>query len=99
MKIINNSFKIALAFSLMILAGCAEVLNKPLENQPLAVSADYAKTNDMNLPVLGMYANLYGFEWEIYPLLSVLGDDVNAGGLGDQAEYAGTDKYNYVRGY
>jgi len=99
MKIINNSFKIALAFSLMILAGCAEVLNKPLENQPLAVSADYAKTNDMNLPVLGMYANLYGFEWEIYPLLSVLGDDVNAGGLGDQAEYADTDKYNYVRGY
>ena len=53
----------------------------------------------MILPLIGIYANFYDTEWENYPLISVRGDDVNAGGLGDQQDFAETDKFNYNKDY
>jgi len=37
--------------------------------------------------------------WEQIPLLSVRGDDVNAGGLGDQAAFSDTDRFVYDNNY
>ena len=37
--------------------------------------------------------------WEQIPLISVLGDDVNAGGQGDQAAFGDTDKFVYDNNY
>jgi hypothetical protein len=53
----------------------------------------------MILPLLGAYAELNNTEWEDFPLISVRGDDVNAGGLGDQQDFANTDMYLYNKDY
>jgi hypothetical protein len=37
--------------------------------------------------------------WEDFPVISVRGDDVNAGGKGDQQDFAEEDKYNYNQGF
>ncbi len=100
MKRINNSTKIVyLVFALFILAGCNNLLNEPAENRAFTKETDYTKSENMNLPLLGLYSEFYGTQWENFPLIAVRGDDVNAGGLGDQQDFAETDKFNYNKDY
>lgn len=95
----NNNFKIAAAFILLMVSGCKDYLNVSQENQPETKGIDYSKSDNMNQPIFGLYADLYKVGWPVFPLLSVLGDDVNAGGLGDQGPFADTDKFVYDAGY
>src|SRR5690606_39131895 len=57
------------------------------------------KTSDMILPLIGAYAEFQARGWEDIPLISVRGDDVNAGGKGDQQPYWDTDEYVYAKDY
>jgi len=89
-----------LALALMfVFAGCEKFLDEPAENRAFTELTDYTKSEDMIKPLLGTYSELNNTEWEDIPLISVRGDDVNAGGLGDQQDFAETDKYNYKKDY
>ena len=85
--------------ALLLFPACHDLLDEPAENRTFTGETDYTITDNMDLPLLGMYADFYNSEWEVFPLISVRGDDVNAGGLGDQQDFAETDKYNYNKDY
>lgn len=72
---------------------------KEQDGQLGAGDLDYTKTSDMVLPLIGAYGQIYSRGWEDPLLLGVRGDDVNAGGLGDQQPFADTDMFNYDKGY
>ena len=88
-----------LFFALFIASGCSKKLDSLAENRIYTGQTDYTVTSDMILPLLGAYAQFNNTQWEDFPLISVRGDDVNAGGLGDQQDFAETDKYNYNKDY
>lgn len=95
-------FLITSAFALLLLigtTGCEKYLDDPAENRSLTEETDYSQTQNMILPLIGTYTEFNNTEWEDMPLISVRGDDVNAGGLGDQQDFAETDKYNYNKDY
>ena len=99
MKAKNNLFKVA-AFSIALLgASSCNVLDEPQQNLVYTDQTDYTITANMNLPLIGAYATFQARAWEQYPLIAVRGDDVNAGGLGDQPQFAETDVYNYTVDY
>ncbi len=86
-----NKFLILSTFSLIVLfsfSGCEKYLDEPAENRTFTEATDYTKSEDMILPLIGAYENLNKVDqgWENFPLISVRGDDVNAGGLGDQQD-------------
>jgi len=94
------SIQLALIMALLfVLPACHDLLNEPAENRAFTEETDYTISDNMDLPLLGMYADFYDSEWEVFPLIAVRGDDVNAGGLGDQQDFAETDKYNYNKDY
>ncbi|MDP2888486.1 MAG: RagB/SusD family nutrient uptake outer membrane protein [Bacteroidota bacterium] len=100
MKLIYNTLKLTLFVATIIIAtSCHDLLDEPAENRIFTEGTDYTNTNDMKLPLIGTYAEFQNFAWENFPLLAVRGDDVNAGGLGDQQDYAETDKFNYNKDY
>ena len=100
MKIYIYSMKLILITAVLFaFTACHDLLDEPAENRAFTEETDYANSDNMLLPLIGMYADFYDHEWEDYPLISVRGDDVNAGGLGDQQDYAETDKYNYNKDY
>lgn len=100
MKIYKHLFKlIFLVVALSVLSSCHDLLNEPPENKAFTEQTDYTNTANMILPLLGMYADLYSHEWEVYPVIAVRGDDVNAGGLGDQQDLTEEDKYNYNKDF
>lgn len=100
MKPIKNIFKITFTIAALLLAtACHDLLDEPAENRSFTGEIDYTNTSDMIQPLIGAYADLYARGWEDFPLIAVRGDDVNAGGLGDQQDYAETDKYNYNKDY
>ncbi len=100
MKSINSKYKMLLALTLLIFtAGCEKFLDEPAENRQLTETTDYTQTADMAKPLLGAYAEFNSIEWENIPLIGVRGDDVNAGGLGDQQDFAQTDIYRYNKDY
>lgn len=82
-----------------IFSGCSKYVDAELEGEEFTEGTDYSKHNNMVLPLVGTYAEFNNTEWENFPLISVRGDDVNAGGLGDQQDYAETDSYNYNKDY
>jgi len=89
-----------LAIPVILLANaCSDKLDEPALNQRLATQTDYTKTENMILPLIGAYAEFYTRGWEDFPLIAVRGDDVNAGGLGDQQAFADTDNYRYDNNY
>lgn len=95
-------FLILCTFAIIVLAsisGCNKYINEPPENRTFTQETDYTKSDNMITPLIGAYAALNNTEWEDFPLISVRGDDVNAGGLGDQQDFAETDKYNYNKDY
>jgi hypothetical protein len=85
--------------SIIMTTSCSNILDEPLENTVITGQTDYTKTDNMISPLLGAYAK-FGFnEWETGLLLSVRGDDVNAGGLGDQRPFWDTDMFTYDRNF
>jgi hypothetical protein len=97
-KYIYIQFAILIA-ALMVATACEKKLNEPEENKTYTGGTDYTDLSNMIKPLIGIYVKLSATEWENYPLIAVRGDDVNAGGQGDQQDYAETDKYNYNKDY
>lgn len=81
--------------ALFVLAGCNKYLDREAENRTFAAAIDYTKTQDMIQPLIGAYAAFRDRGWEQFPLVGVRGDDINAGGLGDQPGFMDTDNYKY----
>jgi hypothetical protein len=100
MKLINNFIK-GIAFTTIMLCAtsCHHLLDEDPENTNYTDNTDYTNTDNMISPLLGAYAEFQDRGWEDFPLIAVRGDDVNAGGLGDQQDYAETDRYNYNKDY
>ncbi len=100
MKLFQHYIKIAMvAVTAMVVTSCHDLLDEVPENTSFLEDTDYKQSQNMILPLIGAYAELYARGWEDFPLISVRGDDVNAGGLGDQQDYAETDKFNYNKDY
>lgn len=99
MKPINKILMLTAVVLLIATTACHDLLEEPAENKAFTEETDYTLTGNMTQPLIGMYAEFYSRGWEDFPLISVRGDDVNAGGLGDQQDYAETDKFNYNKDY
>jgi hypothetical protein len=100
MKRINNPIKLTITIvALIAITACNDLLNEPAQNKSFTGVTDYTISSNMVLPLNGVYADFNAIAWENFPLMSVRGDDVNAGGLGDQQDFAETDKYNYNKDY
>lgn len=100
MKLIHKCIRPAfLVIALLGATACQNKLDEPAENKSFTKGTDYTITNNMILPLVGLYAENQDFGWENFPLISVRGDDVNAGGLGDQQDFAETDKFNYNKDF
>ncbi|QTY26307.1 RagB/SusD family nutrient uptake outer membrane protein [Flavobacterium sp. CS20] len=80
------------------LTSCDDKLEQN-EGQLAADDLDFTQSEDMILPLIGAYSVTYSRGWEDPLLIGVRGDDVNAGGLGDQPLFTETDLYNYDRGF
>jgi hypothetical protein len=89
----------AMLAGLLVVTACQKKLDTLEENKTYTGGIDYTKTSDMIKPLIGIYVKLSATEWENYPLIAVRGDDVNAGGLGDQQDLAETDKFKYNKDY
>jgi len=96
MKIIKYSITLFVFIGLLLVGpGCEEKLNDPLENTIVAEQTDYTNTDNMISPLIGLYAEFYGIGWDVFPLLSIRGDDVNKGGEGDQQTLGNLEQFNY----
>ena len=100
MKNIKIEFSFsALALAMMLcLFACNDKLDEQ-EGQLNTGDVDYTISEDMILPLIGAYEAFATRGWEEPLLISVRGDDVNAGGLGDQQDFAETDLFNYNKDY
>lgn len=100
MKNINQVIKqLALLLALcMVTFACTDKLEEN-DGQLAADDLDYTISEDMVLPLVGAYSAVYSRGWEDPILIGVRGDDVNAGGLGDQQPLADTDFFVYDNGY
>ncbi|WP_430973603.1 RagB/SusD family nutrient uptake outer membrane protein [Sunxiuqinia rutila] len=100
MKLRKYTIKmVALGAVLFGASACHDLLDEPKENTSFTEETDYTQTEDMILPLIGAYAEFNSRGWEDFPLMSVRGDDVNAGGLGDQQDFAEMDKFNYNKDF
>lgn len=100
MKRIENILKLSFLLALILMVtACHDLLDEPAENRTFTEKTDYTQSDNMILPLIGAYAEFYTRGWEDFPLLAVRGDDVNAGGLGDQQQYSELDKFNYDKDY
>ena len=90
---VTKQLAVLLAFCTMLFA-CTDKLEEN-DGQLAADDLDLTISEDMILPLIGAYAAVYSRGWEDPLLIGVRGDDVNAGGLGDQPLFAETDVYNY----
>lgn len=88
-----------LALALFTGSCSSDLLEELPENTVITADVDYTNSDNMVLPLIGAYAEFYTRGWEGIPLISVRGDDVNAGGLGDQQDFAECDKFNYNKDY
>lgn len=93
-------FKICAPALVVLLAvySCTDRLYEQ-EGQLNTADVDYTATENMIEPLVGAYYEFATRGWEEPLLLSVRGDDVNAGGLGDQQDFAETDLFNYNKDY
>ncbi len=92
----QSAFVLAILFTL---ASCEEELNSLPENVDFTEDTDYNDASEMINYLTGAYGKVYARGWEQPPLISVRGDDVNAGGLGDQQPFADTDNFIYDKDY
>lgn len=96
MKNLNQVTKrlaLLLAFC-TVLFSCTDKLEEN-DGQLAADDIDLTISEDMVLPLIGAYSAVYTRGWEDPLLIGVRGDDVNAGGLGDQPLFAEADVFNY----
>src|SRR5690606_24825007 len=94
-----NIIPFGLLICVLVLSSCHDRLNRPAENRTFEEAIDYSNTANMISPLVGAYAAFQSRGWEQFPLISVRGDDVNHGGLGDQQDFAETDYFRYNQGY
>lgn len=80
------------------LSSCDSRLDKDLE-LTTGSSMEYTSTEGAKGALVGAYQKFQDMGWEQIPLISVRGDDVNAGGLGDQQAFSDTDKFVYDNNY
>lgn len=100
MKIFNKISGIGLFLAAVIsMTSCADKLDELELNNNFAGGTDFTKAEDMDLSIIGVYAAFQSRGWEQPMLIGVRGDDVNAGGLGDQQDFWETDLYNYNKDY
>lgn len=100
MKLIKNIKKSAFSLALVFTAvSCVEELDSLPENVDFTEDTDYTDASEMINYLIGAYGNVYDRGWEQPPLISVRGDDVNAGGLGDQQPFTDTDNFIYDKDY
>src|SRR5688572_19670481 len=100
MKAIDTFIKVSVfTTALLTVTSCHDLLEEDPENTNYTEQTDYTNSANMNQPLLGAYAEFQDRAWEEFPLIAVRGDDVNAGGLGDQQDFAETDRYNYNKDY
>lgn len=90
---------VVLVFALFIGSSCHDNLSEPFENRIPTEGTDYTVAEDMILPLIGAYETFNAKGWPNNPLMAVRGDDVNAGGLGDQQPFWDTDQYIYDKDY
>ncbi len=95
----KNTLPTLFVFLILIISGCTDKLNELELNNNFAGGTDFTKTEDMQLSIIGVYEAFQSRGWEQPLLISVRGDDVNAGGLGDQQDFAETDLFNYNKDY
>lgn len=100
MKLYKNITRISVLLVLMLSAwACNDVLDEIPENTKFTEGIDYTISENSILPLIGAYEQFYAKGWPNNPLMAVRGDDVNAGGLGDQQDFAETDLFNYNKDY
>lgn len=100
MKSVKNMVRVMICLMAVITAtSCNDILDEPQENTVPTAGTDYTNSDNMILPLLGAYAEFATRGWEDPLLISVRGDDVNAGGLGDQIPYSDTDYFSYNKTY
>lgn len=100
MKVFMNTLKLLAFMAIMMIAqSCHDLLDEAPENNSFSGETDYTQSENMIQHLIGVYGEFYSRGWEDYPLLAVRGDDVNAGGLGDQQDYSETDKFNYNKDF
>ncbi len=100
-KLFKNTYAPVILLTLFALAmvSCSARLDEPQENNNFAGGTDFTKTEDMILSIVGVYEAFQSRGWEQPLLISVRGDDVNSGGLGDQQDFTETDLFNYNKDY
>ncbi len=91
--------KSLLAIFALLALGCSDKLEEPQLNNNFAGGTDFTQTENMVLSLVGAYEAFQSRGWEQPLLIAVRGDDVNAGGLGDQPDYGETDLFNYNKDY
>lgn len=97
---------IGLLSVLLLLSSCNDWLDKYPENVVDVEEIDYTLTENMNQPVIGIYARARGGQgfsfWGSLGLMSIRGDDIEKGSsAADQGElnYAKSFEYNQIGGY
>ena len=93
------SFFAAILLLMFVSAACNDILDTPAENRSYTEDTDYTLSENIIRPTIGAYVKIYEMGWECIPLISVRGDDVNAGGKGDQQDYEETDYFRYNKDY
>lgn len=86
--------KAFLLTAILGLSSCDRKLDEKMELDSSS-SFNYTSAEGAKGALIGAYSSFQDMGWEQIPLISVRGDDVNAGGLGDQAAFADTDNFVY----
>lgn len=94
-------FKLKLILCLLpvFVLNCEDKLDEEQELVVIIDDIDYSSEDGAFGALVGAYERFQNVGWEQIPLLSVRGDDVNAGGLGDQQGFADTDNFIYDNSY
>lgn len=99
MKTSTNIFiRLSVLVFALVISSCTDKLDVQ-EGQLNTGDIDYTDASGMIEPLIGAYYEVGTRGWEEPILLGVRGDDVNAGGLGDQQPLTDTDFYNYDQDY
>lgn len=98
MKLLINHTKWILAILTIVgIGACTDKLDEPELNNNFAGGTDFTDASGMIQSTVGAYEAFYSRGWEQPLIIAVRGDDVNAGGLGDQPEFSEMDKFNYSK--
>ncbi|MBC6997268.1 RagB/SusD family nutrient uptake outer membrane protein [Cytophaga sp. FL35] len=98
MKLLITNTKWILAILAVVgIGACTDKLDEPELNNNFAGGTDFTDASGMIQSTVGAYEAFYSRGWEQPLIIAVRGDDVNAGGLGDQPEFSEMDKFNYSK--